>query len=60
MKLDINKDDLRKEIRPLKYNVYRFLEMAFRRLEYWAQEMAMKYAICPDCGRNGYTGKPCK
>lgn len=35
-------------------------ERAFAALEYWAQDMRMRAALCPDCGRNRYTGRPCK
>lgn len=36
------------------------LERFFGWLETWAGEMKMRFSFCPDCGRNRYTGAPCK
>jgi len=38
----------------------RYLEQFFSWLSRWAERMAERCAFCPDCGRNRYTGKPCK
>lgn len=35
------------------------LEAALQRLETWAGAMRERVAVCPDCGRNRYTGGPC-
>ena len=37
-----------------------FLEGFFGAVGDWAERMRQRCAICPDCGRNRYTGKPCK
>lgn len=36
-----------------------FLEDIFRRLAAWSEGMAERVSMCPNCGRNRYTGKPC-
>lgn len=37
-----------------------YLERFFTWLSDWAQTMAWRFAVCPDCGRNRYSGRPCK
>lgn len=36
------------------------LERLFAWLESWADTMRERVALCPECGRNRYTGKPRK
>jgi hypothetical protein len=43
----------------IKVAVFQVLEKFFERLEDWAKDKRMHFAICPDCGRNRYTGAPC-
>jgi uncharacterized protein (DUF2235 family) len=38
----------------------RTLEAFFRRLENFARDAGERFAVCPDCGRNRYTGQPFK
>jgi len=40
--------------------VFQVLERMFGALEAWSQRMKERYAICPDCRLNRYTGAPCK
>lgn len=42
------------------YTICRPFEIFFEQLEKWAGNMACKFSFCPDCGRNRYTGAPCK
>jgi hypothetical protein len=44
----------------MKVKVFLLLERLFARLELWAGEMKRRISVCPDCGRNRYTGAPCK
>jgi hypothetical protein len=38
----------------------RILERFFSGLEMLAQRQAMRFALCPECGRNRYSGRACK
>lgn len=44
----------------MKIIIYGRLESFFHWLEHWAENRKEQFSICPDCGRNRYTGKPCK
>lgn len=44
----------------MKVIVYTVLEGLFARLGEWAESARQHFAVCPDCGRNRYTGAPCK
>jgi len=44
----------------IKIILYEHMEIMFDKLEKFASKMREKFAICNDCGRNRYTGKPCK
>ena len=39
--------------------VCNWIAVACERLSYWFGGMGMRFATCPDCGRNRYTGEPC-
>ncbi len=43
----------------LKVRVYQELEFLFERLSALFETARQRFAICPDCGENRYTGKPC-
>lgn len=44
----------------MKVWIYSRLERLFARIEDWAGDQRTRFAICPDCGRNRYSGAPCK
>jgi hypothetical protein len=44
----------------MRVKALQLLERLFRRIEKAAGSMGDRCAICPDCGRNRNTGKPCK
>lgn len=46
-------------VNPFKRELYSTLEDWFQLLEQWAGRMRERFAYCPDCGRNRYTGEPC-
>lgn len=37
-----------------------YLEILFSWLAEWSEGMRERCTYCKDCGRNRYTGKPCK
>lgn len=43
----------------MKVLIYGVLEKLFAKLEEWAGDRTRQFAICPDCERNRYTGRPC-
>jgi hypothetical protein len=46
-------------IRLIKYHLCEPIFTRLEKLSVWLDRMAWKFAFCPDCGRNRYTGKPC-
>lgn len=44
----------------MKLAIYRALERALSRLSEWSLDQAHRFAICSDCGRNRYSGEPCR
>lgn len=40
--------------------IYSFLELKLRSLSRRLGDLAERFAICEDCGRNRYTGAPCQ
>lgn len=44
----------------VKVYVFRRLEKLLSRMCIWSQAMVWKVSVCGDCGRNRYTGYPCK
>jgi hypothetical protein len=40
--------------------IYPWLEKAFGGLARWVENRRHQFSICPECGRNRYTGKPCR
>ena len=38
----------------------RYVERVLWRLSDWAARRAQAWSFCPDCGRNRFSGKPCK
>jgi hypothetical protein len=43
----------------IRLRVLGLLERFFRWLEYAASDWGNRVAVCPDCGRNRYSGRPC-
>lgn len=46
-------------IRLIKYHLCEPIYEVLSKLSVWLDRLAWKFAFCPDCGRNRYTGKPC-
>ena len=44
----------------MKYKICYPLQLFFGWLSKWAGDREWQFAFCPDCGRNRYSGKPCK
>ncbi len=43
----------------MKIKLYQTLERVFSWIAEHAETLRERFAICPDCGENRYTGKPC-
>ena len=43
----------------MKIKLFQFLEGVLARLGKHIETARQKVAVCPDCGRNRYTGPPC-
>ena len=43
----------------VRIKILQALESFFQGLETMAGKMRERVAVCPDCGRNRYTGQPC-
>lgn len=43
----------------IKIRIYQLLERLFALVAERAENARQHFAICPDCGRNRYTGTPC-
>lgn len=43
----------------MRIKTLQLLETLFERLETACGKMRERCAVCPDCGRNRYTGQPC-
>ncbi len=43
----------------MKIKLFQLLERGFGALETWARNRKERFAYCPDCGRNRYTGMSC-
>lgn len=43
----------------MKLLVYGWLEVFFRTIALWASRYEERFALCPHCGQNRYTGVPC-
>jgi hypothetical protein len=44
----------------MKIMVYGWLERFFDGLSKWAEKKRCRFAICPVCGRNRYSGQACQ
>lgn len=44
----------------MKYRVFEYIYQTLQRLSAWLDNFSQRFAICPDCGRNRYSGEPCK
>lgn len=44
----------------MRFKIASLIERAFRAIGDAAYRMAERVALCPDCGRNRYDGRPCK
>lgn len=43
----------------MKYRICEFIYQLLRKIAEKINNLSERFAICPDCGRNRYTGKPC-
>ena len=43
----------------MRIRILQILEIVFERIETWSGKARERCAVCPDCGANRYTGKPC-
>jgi hypothetical protein len=43
----------------IRIQVLQSLETIFALVESWASVLRERCAVCPDCGRNRYSGEPC-
>ena len=43
----------------MRIRLYQTLEKLFSILAETFENLRQKFAVCPDCGENMYTGKPC-
>lgn len=43
----------------VKYFIYNQIHEKLSSLSEWIRDIGDRFAICPNCGKNRYTGEPC-